>query len=46
MGITFQRGVVRGLSMQVFVYADFASKATDRRSVSGGLVMCGDVCVS
>ena len=46
MGIPFQRGVVSDLSMQVFVDADFASKATDRRSVSGGLVMCRDGCVS
>ena len=41
MGITFQRDAVNGSSMQVFVDADYASKATDRRSVSGGLVMCG-----
>ena len=46
MGIIFQRGVVCDLSMRIFVDADFASKATDRRSVSGGLVMCGDGCVS
>ena len=29
-----------GLSMQSFADADFASKAADRRSVSGGVVMC------
>ncbi|CAB1117838.1 unnamed protein product [Ectocarpus sp. CCAP 1310/34] len=40
MGITFERGVVTGMSMQVFVDADYASKAADRRSVSRGLVMC------
>ena len=45
-GITFQRGTVAGLSMQVFADADYASKAADRRSVSGGLVMCGGACVS
>ena len=39
MGITFQRDVVNGLSMQVFVDADYMSKATDRRSVPGGLGM-------
>ncbi|CAB1110924.1 unnamed protein product [Ectocarpus sp. CCAP 1310/34] len=39
MGITFERGVVTGMSMQVFVDPDYASKAADRRSVSGGLVM-------
>ncbi|CAB1114007.1 unnamed protein product [Ectocarpus sp. CCAP 1310/34] len=45
MGITFERGVLTGMSMKVFVDADNASKAADRRSVSGGLVMCvcGDV---
>ena len=41
MGITFPRDVVSGLSMQVFVDTDYASKTMDRRSVSGGLVMCG-----
>ncbi|CAB1113965.1 unnamed protein product [Ectocarpus sp. CCAP 1310/34] len=46
MGITFERGVVTGMSMQVFVDADYASKAADRRSVSGGLVMCEGVCVT
>ncbi|CAB1097046.1 unnamed protein product [Ectocarpus sp. CCAP 1310/34] len=46
MGITFERGVVTGMSMQVFVDADYASKAADRRSVSGGLVMCGGGCVT
>ena len=45
-GITFYRGSVAGLSLQVFSDADYASKATDRRSVSGGLIMCGDGCVS
>ena len=41
LGITFRRGSVAGLSMEVFADADYASKAADRRSVSGGLVMCG-----
>ena len=45
-GITFQRGTVGGLSLQVFADADYASKAADSRSVSGGLVMCGGACVS
>ncbi|CAB1106485.1 unnamed protein product [Ectocarpus sp. CCAP 1310/34] len=40
MGITFERGVLTEMSMQVFVDDDYASKAADRRSVSGGLVMC------
>ena len=32
--------------MEVFADADYASKAADRRSVSGGLVMCGGGCIS
>ena len=32
--------------MQVFRDTDYASKAADRRSVSGGLVICGGACVS
>ena len=45
MGITFQRDVVNGLNMQVFVDANNASMVTDTRSVTGGLVMCGGGCV-
>ena len=45
-GITLQRGKVGGLSMHVFTDDDYACKAADRRSVSGGLVMCGGACVS
>ena len=41
VGFTFQRDVVDGLSMQVLVDADYASKETDRRSVSESLVLCG-----
>ena len=44
--INFQRGTVGGLSMQVFADADYARKATGRRSVSGGLVMFGGASVS
>ena len=29
----------------MFAYADYASKATDRRSVSGGLIRCGGASV-
>ena len=32
--------------MQVFADADYASKPNDRRSVSGGLVMCEGAYVS
>ena len=46
ISITFQRGVVSGLSVQVFQDADCTSMVTDRRSVSGGLVMCEGGCVS
>ena len=42
---TFQRGLMDGLPMRVFADADYASKATDRRSVSGGLIMCEGACV-
>ena len=34
------------MSTDVFSDADHAGKAADRRSVSGGLVMCGGACVS
>ena len=42
-GITFQKEGLSGISLEVFADADYASKATDRRSVSGGLIMCGGV---
>ena len=42
-GITFRQG--GGLELVAFAGADDASKATDRRSVSGGAVMCRCVCV-
>ena len=44
-GITFQRGMVGGDRMELFVDSDFASKATDRWSVSGAVVMFGGACV-
>ena len=37
-GITFQRG--NGLELVAYADTDYASNATDRRSVSGGAVMC------
>ena len=40
-GITFQRYTFYSISLEVFGGADYASKATDRRSVSGGAIMCG-----
>ena len=44
-GITFQREMVGGDRMELFVDFDFASKATDRRSVSGAVVMYAGACV-
>ena len=44
-GITFQRETLLGISLEVFADADSASKATDRRSVSSGLIMCGGASV-
>lgn len=40
LGISFQNGTVAGINMLVWADADYASRATDRRSVSGGVVMC------
>ena len=43
-GITYQRGTTAvGISLEVFADADYASKATDRSSVSGGGIMCAEV---
>ena len=42
---TYQRGTTVGTSLEVFAEADYASKATDRRSVSGGAIMCAGACV-
>ena len=44
-GITFQRGTLSSIWLEVFTDADYASKATDRRSVSGGAIMCGGASV-
>ena len=44
-GITYQQGTSAGISLEVFADADYASKETDRRSVSGGAIMCGGACV-
>ena len=40
-GITFQRGTLSSISLETFADADYASKATGRRSVSDGVIMCG-----
>ena len=39
-GISFQKGTLTGISLIPFADADYASRSTDRRSVSGGVVMC------
>ena len=39
-GITFQRGTLSSISLGAFADANYASKATDRRSVPGGAIMC------
>ena len=43
-GIKFQKG--SGLGLVAFADADYASKATDRRSASGGAVTCAGAYVS
>ena len=45
-GITFQRGTARGVEFEVYVDSDHASRATDRKSVSGGVMMWAGGCVS
>ena len=44
-GLTYQRGTLASIYLEDFADADYASKATDRRSVSGGAIMCGGACV-
>ena len=41
----FREGLCLVFSLEVFENADYASKATDRRSISGGLIMCGGASV-
>ena len=43
-GITYQRGTTVGISLEVSADADYASRATDRWSVSGGAIMCAGAC--
>ena len=45
LGITYQRGTNVGISLEVFADANYASRATDGRSVSGGSTMCAGACV-
>ena len=43
--ITYQLGTTVSVSLEDFADADYASRATDRRSVSGGAIMCAGACV-
>ena len=43
--ITYQRGTTVSISLEDFADADYASRATDRRSVSGGAIMCAGACL-
>ena len=45
-GISFQKGTLTVISLVSFADADYASRSTDRRSVSGGVVMCAGGAVS
>lgn len=45
-GITYQNGSAEGLNMLTFADADYASKTADRRSVAGGVIMCGGAALS
>ena len=44
-GITFQRGMVSGVDLELYVDSDFASRDTNWRSVSGCRDVCLGVCV-
>ena len=44
-GITYQRGTTVGIPLEIFADADYASRATDRRSVSSGAIMYAGGCV-
>ena len=45
-GISFQKRTLTGLSLISFTDADYASRSTDRRSLSGRVVMCAGGAVS
>ena len=44
-GITFQRCMGSGVDLELYVDSDSAIRDTNRRSVSGGVVMCAGACV-
>ena len=39
-GIIFQRGLGNGVQLELYVDANYAHEANDRRSVFGGVIMC------
>ena len=39
-GIIFQRDLGNGVQLELYVDADYAHEADDRRSVFGGVIMC------
>ena len=43
-GLTFQKG--KGLSLVAYSDSDYARDESDRRSISGGAIMCAGACVS
>ena len=45
-GISFRKGLNSGVQLELYVDADYAHEANERRSVSGGVVMCAGACVS
>ena len=45
-GISFQKGMGSGVQLELHLSADYERKAVDRRSMSGGVVMCAGACVS
>ena len=45
-GITFQRGMGSGVDLELYVDSDLPSRDTNRRCVSGGVVMCAGAYVS
>ena len=45
-GISFRRGLSSGVQLELYVDADYAHEANERKSVSGGVVMCAGACVS
>ena len=45
-GISFRKGLNSGVQLELYMDADYAHEANERRSVSGGVVMCAGACVS